>query len=489
MTNCIACIQYKEMASTLVSSSSEVQTISHHPSIQDEILKLSKAGTTSLKNNEAAQALSMFKKAYILADGVPETQSQKMCLFNLGAAYIAMGKPKKGLKCLLKCKSKGSVEKDGDFYFNIAAAYDEMKEYSKAVKFYQRAISEYIPSETQSISDALIKLGYCSVNVGDLPSAARSFKLASHSYQKTEKTEDAAMAMREAVSYMIRSQKFSKAEVLKTLAECAQLCSGITNQDLLGKLYNHIGLHYAEMMCFHQAGKYFIKAMQICSGANFSIRKRAVLLQNLGAIYNALRQYEKSLRFHGEAAHLYGALRERNAQGQSLCNLAYAYSQLKNYDMAEYYYQEALNAFVDVGDLYGQQQVCEGLGATSFCLGDVDQAISYYKQALTLFGKSKETSDLSRERVLGKLRDAVKYQTSHQCPVSCKDSFSNTIAAQSSPKVARDDHGSVISEQETYLYDEPQNEYSGNEKKQRDGYTERSVTSRTDSMSSHLIPQ
>lgn len=44
-----------------------------------------------------------------------------------------------------------------------------------------------------------------------------------------------------------------------------------------------------------------------------------------------------------------GALRERNAQGQSLCNLAYAYSQLKNYGMAEYYYQEALNAFVDVG--------------------------------------------------------------------------------------------------------------------------------------------
>nr|XP_042709805.1 tetratricopeptide repeat protein 24-like isoform X2 [Chrysemys picta bellii] len=235
----IACIQYKEMASTLVSSSSEVQTISHHPSIQDEILKLSKAGTTSLKNNEAAQALSMFKKAYILADGVPETQSQKMCLFNLGAAYIAMGKPKKGLKCLLKCKSKGSVEKDGDFYFNIAAAYEEMKEYSKAVKFYQRAISEYIPSETQSISDALIKLGYCSVNVGDLPSAARSFKLASHSYQKTEKTEDAAMAMREAVSYMIRSQKFSKAEVLKTLAECAQLCSGITNQDLLVYMMSH----------------------------------------------------------------------------------------------------------------------------------------------------------------------------------------------------------------------------------------------------------
>lgn len=223
------------MANTLVSSSSEVQAISHHASIQDEIQKLSKAGTTSLKNNEAAQALSMFKKACILADGLPEMKSQTRCLFNLGAAYIARGKPKKGLKCLLKCKSKGSVEKDGDFYFNIAAAYNEMKEYSKAVKFYQRAISEYIPSETQSISDALIKLGYCSMNVGDLPSAACSFRLASHSYQKAKKTEDAAMAMREAASYMIRSQKFSKAEVLETLAECAQLCSGITNQDLLGK--------------------------------------------------------------------------------------------------------------------------------------------------------------------------------------------------------------------------------------------------------------
>ncbi|XP_067412236.1 tetratricopeptide repeat protein 24-like [Emydura macquarii macquarii] len=456
MTNCIVCIQYKEMASTLVSSSSEVQTIHHHPSIQDEIQKLSKAGTKSLQNNEAAQALSMFKKAYILVDGVSNMQTQKMCLFNLGAAYIAVGKPEKGLKCLLKSKSKGSVEKDGDLYFNIAAAYEEMKEYSKAVRFYQRAIREYIPSETQSISDALIKLGYCSVNVGDLPSAACSFKLASHSYQKAQKTEDAAMAMREAASYMIQSQKFSKAEVLETLNECAQLCSGITNQDLLGKLYNHVGLHYAETMCFHQAGKYFIKAMQICSGANFSIRKRAVLLQNLGAVYNALCQYEISLRCHGEAADLYGALRERNAQGQSLYNLAYAYSQLKNYDMAEYYYQQALNAFVDVGDLYGQRQVCEGLGATGFCLGDLNQAIAYYKQALTLFGKSKETSDLSRERVFGKLRDAVKYQASHLCPVSCRDDFSNPAAAQSSSKVARDDHGVVASEQDrSNLYDEP----------------------------------
>ncbi|CAM4528197.1 unnamed protein product [Lepidochelys kempii] len=98
MTDYIVCIQYKEMANTLVSSSSEVQTISHHASIQDEIQKLSKAGTTSLKNNEAAQALSMFKKAYILADGVPEIKSQTRCLFSLGAAYIAMGKPKKELK-------------------------------------------------------------------------------------------------------------------------------------------------------------------------------------------------------------------------------------------------------------------------------------------------------------------------------------------------------------------------------------------------------
>nr|XP_033776555.1 tetratricopeptide repeat protein 24-like [Geotrypetes seraphini]XP_033776556.1 tetratricopeptide repeat protein 24-like [Geotrypetes seraphini] len=405
------------MASTMVSSSVKDHSINQESLLQTEIQSLSKSAAQSFNNDDVSQALSMFKKAFLLSCKLAQKQTQNACLFNLGAAYISAGKPQKGLKCLIRSKAEGLEEKDASLYFNIAAAYDEMKEPLKAMKFYEKAIKSYEISDISNIADALIKLSYCFVAIGNLPSAVHTFRLAGQSYQKLKKTEDAAMAVREAANYMIQSQKFSKLEVLSTLNTCVQICTGVTDKSLLGKLYNHIGLHYAEMKCFDQARQCFAESLDTCKGTSFSIRKMAVLLQNLGAVDNALGQYETSLRCHAEAADMYGALEERHAQGQCLCNLAFAYSQLKNYNMAEFYYQQALCAFSDVGEIHGQWQACEGLGATHFSLGNKDQAISYYKQALSLFGKSKETSDILRERILGKLVHAIEQKATHQHPV------------------------------------------------------------------------
>ncbi|OCT89544.1 hypothetical protein XELAEV_18018166mg, partial [Xenopus laevis] len=317
---------------------------------QDEIHSLCKVATESFKNDDIQTALGKFKKAYMLSCKVPDKKIQKVCLFNLGAAYICVGKPKKALKCLLKSTTdSGAEDRTGDLFFNLAVAYDEMKEHGKAVKFYEKAINEYGLSEINNISDALIKLGYCFVSLGNLPSAAHSFRLAGHSYQKIDYMEDTAMAMREAANYMIKSKTFSKTEILQTLDSCLVWCKRLSDKQLLGMLYNHLGLHYAETDCFSQARKCFYESMNLCRGTQFSVRKMAVLLQNLGAVDNALNQYEKSLRCHAEAADMYGTLGERNAQGQCLCNLAFAYSQLRNYKMAEFYYQQAMNAFVDAG--------------------------------------------------------------------------------------------------------------------------------------------
>ncbi|XP_056425249.1 tetratricopeptide repeat protein 24-like [Hyla sarda] len=385
---------------------------------------LCKNGSDLLNQDDVSGALRTFKKAFILSCKIPDEKIQKACLFNLGASYICVGKPKKALKCLIKSRISGTEERDGDLFFNIGAAYDEMKEYGKAVIFYERAISKYGFDELKSIADALIKLGYCFAMIGDLSSAAHSFRLASHSYLKSHKVEDAVMAMRETAKYMINSQAFEQTEVLQTLNSCVESLKAVSDNQLLVTLYNHVGLHYAELKCFSQAEKCFTASLNLCNGKQFSIRKMAVLLQNLGAVDNALYQYEKSLRSHAEAADMYGSLGERSAQGQCLSNLAYAYSQLNNYEMADFYYQQAQQAFVDAGDLLRQCLVSEGLGATYFCLGNLNQAIHYYKQALTLSGKSKETSDIIRERILGKLTDTIEYKITHQHPAVLTESDS-----------------------------------------------------------------
>ncbi|KAM9311875.1 uncharacterized protein PAF06_009744 [Gastrophryne carolinensis] len=415
------------------------------PIVQARIRELCKEGETLMKKDDRSGALRTFKKAFIISCHHSDNILQKTCLFNLGAVYIGIGKPQKALKCLIKSRNHGG-DGDGDLYFNIAVAYDEMKEYGKAVKFYEKAINEYSTEDISSIADALIKLGYCFTTVGELFSAAHSFRLAGHSYLKNQRLEDAAMAMREAAKYMIKSQAFAKTEVLQTLNLCVQSLEGVSDKQILGTLYNHVGLHYAEIKCFSQAEKCFTESLNLCSGKHFSIRKMAVLLQNLGAVDNALNQFEKSLRSHAEAADMYASLGERNAQGQCMCNLAFAYSQLRNYDMAEFYYLQALQAFVEAGDALRQCHVSEGLGATYFCLGNLDQAIHYYKKALALSGQLKETPNGIADRILGKLTDAIEYKVARRHRAPNSESVTRRKSRQSPSNCANDDCKSVTSQ-------------------------------------------
>ncbi|XP_060115982.1 tetratricopeptide repeat protein 24-like [Heteronotia binoei] len=395
------------MASASVQGQSGDQPVSP----QTEIQRLLKAGIKFFQDNKDLQALDVFKKAFLLSSRLPEPLMQARCLFNLGAAYIATGKPKKGLKCTWKAKEMGATtENDGDFSFNIAAAYDAMREHAKAAEFYRKAVREYKGRKTPKVADALIKLAYCLATMGNATSAAQSFRLAGRAYQEVQQLEDAAMALREAANYFLRSPKYCPEDALEVLQACSQLCVAITNLELLGHLHNHLGLHYAELKRFTQAEEHFVAALRLCRGQHFSLRKRAVLLQNLGGIYNAQQESWRALRYHGEAADTYGVLGERAAQGQCLYNLASAHSQLGNHHDAQLHYQQAVAAFVDAGDSYGEAQGCEGLGTAHFCLGHPDRAVQYYKQALALFEKSKEASDVPRERILEKLADVTNYR-------------------------------------------------------------------------------
>ncbi|KAH0619788.1 hypothetical protein JD844_014047 [Phrynosoma platyrhinos] len=346
--------------------------------IQGEIQSLLKAGTKLFRANEDAQALGMFKKAYVLSSSLPETPTQALCLFNLGSAYIATGKPEKALRCLQKAKRTGVIgEQDSDFCFNVAAAYERMENYRKAAKFYRKAIGEPSLDDPQGTGEALVKLGYCLVSVGQMALAGQCFRLAGQAYQKARLAEEAAMALREAANYSLQSAKYSSEDVLEVLRTC--------------KLYNDLGLHYVELGHFEAAERCFQEALLLCcgrcAGEEASEQRRAVLLQNLGAICNVQGHFARSLRYHSALGES-----QRSAQAQSLYNLATAHGRMKNHHMADFYYRQARKAFAQAE-----------LGTLRLRRGDWDLATGYYKEALGLFGKSKETSGAPRERIRGKL--------------------------------------------------------------------------------------
>ncbi|NXC78568.1 TTC24 protein, partial [Anhinga anhinga] len=348
-----------------------------------EIEGLTRAGHRALALGDAPEAVGCFKKALLLSGGAVSSRLRRACAFNLGAAYVETGKPKKGLEFLLQSQPSEGESKEhlGDLYFNIRAAHEGLRDFPKALEYFGKAAGHKHTAQAGSRAGARVQMGCCYLGMREPARAARCFLDAARTYAAAASPEAAAVALSRASGSMLQSRQFRVTEIAGVLAQCRSLCESIPDPALRGKLYNDIGLGYSQLCIFSLAAESFEQALALCSGEPDRHRE-AALLQNLGAAHNALRSFSTALGWHRRAVALHSALGNRRAQGQCFGNLAYTCSRLRNHKAAAENYLHALQAFRDSGDVQGQWQACEGLGAACFHLGDPQKAIKRYKEAL-----------------------------------------------------------------------------------------------------------
>ncbi|NWQ85845.1 TTC24 protein, partial [Burhinus bistriatus] len=371
---------------------------------------LTRAGWRALALGDAREAVGCFRRALLLAGDTANPRLCRACAFNLGAAYVETGKPKKGLEFLLQSQpSEGeSGEHWEDLYFNIGAAHEGLRDFPKALEYFGQAGGHGRATQAGSRAGTRVQMGCCYLGMREPARAAHCFLEAARTYAAAASPEAAAVALSRASGSMLQSRRFRAAEIAGVLAQCRLLCETIPDPALrgnaapqpslsvpggeqrphpafplcpAGKLYNDIGLGYSQLRIFSLAAESFERALALCGG-KLDRRGEATLLQNLGAAHNALCSFGTALGWHRRAAALHSALGNRRAQGQCFGNLAYACSRLGNHEAAVENYLHALQAFRDSGDVQGQWQACEGLGAACFHLGDPQKAIGHYKEAL-----------------------------------------------------------------------------------------------------------
>ncbi|NXL40796.1 TTC24 protein, partial [Glaucidium brasilianum] len=348
-----------------------------------EIKGLTRAGRQALALGDARGAVGSFRKAFALSGGTASPQLRRACAFNLGAAYVETGKPKKGLEFLLQSQpSEGEHgEHCGDLYFNIGAAHEGLRDFPKVLGRFGKAVGQDGATKAGGRAGTCVQMGCCYLGLREPARAARCFLEAARAYAEAASPEAAAVALSRASGSMLQSRQFRAAEIAGVLAQCQSLCESIPDPALQGKLYHDIGLGYSQLRIFSLAAESFERALAL-RGGEADRRGEAALLQNLGAAHNALHSFGTALRWHRRAAVLHSSLGNRRAQGQCFGNLAYACSWLGNHEAAAENYLHALQAFRDAGDVEGQWQACEGLGAACFRLGDPQKAIGHYKEAL-----------------------------------------------------------------------------------------------------------
>lgn len=111
-----------------------------------DVEKYSKIGTQDLQTGQLDQALEAFKYAYKRSHELEDGFTERACAFNLGAAYIAMGQPKRGLEILHKAvppENRREGKSNGDLYFNFGLGYEGLGNYEDAARNYTKALEEY----------------------------------------------------------------------------------------------------------------------------------------------------------------------------------------------------------------------------------------------------------------------------------------------------------------------------------------------------------
>ncbi|XP_030329525.1 tetratricopeptide repeat protein 24 [Strigops habroptila] len=396
---------------------------------------LTRAGRRALVLGDGQEAVGCFRKAFVLSGSMVSPQLRSACAFNLGAAYVETGKPKKGLKFLLQSQTSlgGSGEPSQDLYFSIEAAHKGLQDFPKALEHFGIAADGDSAAQAGSRARTRVRMGCCYLGMREPARAARCFLDAARCFAAAASPEAAAVALSRASSSMLQSRGFGVAEIAAVLAQCHSLCGSICDAALRGKLYGDIGLSYSQLHIFTLAAESFERAL----ASEPEQHRAAALLQNMGAAHNALCSFGTALGWHRRAAALHGTLGNRRAQGQCFGNLAYACSQLGNHEAAAENYLHALQAFQDSGDVQGQWQACEGLGAAYFHLGDPHKAIGHYKEALTLLSHRQDTPRAAHERVVHKLTDAIQHQLCLQGHLSCRQDPGQLQLQPTQPRASR----------------------------------------------------
>ncbi|XP_058511874.1 tetratricopeptide repeat protein 24 [Ochotona princeps] len=386
------------------SSCKQQQQEEKRPQQEASIRALTRAGHRALQAGQGHKALSSFQKAFVLAS---EASSQgdspvlRACAFNLGAAYVETGDPAQGLELLLRAQPEEEAQGShhGDQCFNVAVAYHTLGQLPQALTWYHRALGHYQPQGDRAQAQA--KMGTCYQALGQPEQAARCLQEASQAYSRAGQPQAAAMALGAAAECMLKSGQHGVGEVVQVLEESRRLADRSAEPQLLGQLYNDLGLGYSKLQLFPLAVEAFQQALALCQRS----WERATVLGNLGMAYSALGNHREAQEFHHKAASLHGSAGRRWEQGRSFGSLAFALSQLGDHEAARDNYLHALQAARDAGDTKGQWQACEGLGAAAARLGQYEHALAYYKAAL---GSCQEESDSVRDRLVAKLADAMR---------------------------------------------------------------------------------
>ncbi|XP_019220445.1 tetratricopeptide repeat protein 24 isoform X3 [Oreochromis niloticus] len=355
------------------------------------------SGHKALQEGRPQEALGCFRDALKAADQLQDSRVLRACSFNLGAAYVEVGRPRKGLDFLQRAQPGPKADRLPDLQFNLALAHDALGQSRKAATYFLQAAQLYrSQGDGRSEGDACVEMSRCYGRTRDWTLAAQGYLRAAESYRVANMLDYAATALSEAGSHMFQSDQCNQDDIIGVLSECLSLMGSITDPRTLGELYLSVGVSYCRLRSFQEAVQCFQKALSPTAKWPPLLAK---VLNNLGAALNSMGQFRSAVDYHRLAAGLYGSQGCRGNQARCFSNLAFAFSRIGEEEEAAESFILALQGFRDTGDYLAQAQVCEALAECYLVQRKQHKAVQLYKQALSALSHCQDSSGIQDQLV------------------------------------------------------------------------------------------
>jgi len=346
------------------------------PNLQEkfnEAAQINQEGWALLQQSDYPGGLKKFQQALAIFKQYNATGGEADTLNNIGTAYIYLRQQDQALKSFEKSlalyKSFGDRPNQGYTLDNIGNAYESFYQYPKAIEFYQQALAIYkelkfdkefgsqgtYTTLLQSIGGTYLKMGQ--------PQKSLEF------YQQM---------------LPIYDRGITKAQVLNNI----------------GVVYVNAG-NYAEALKSYQEAWNIATTVGNCyskePGAKICYYgDEAAILNNLGAAYFNLGQYQKALELAERATTIYRQFNPEEQQEPSANNIKLLYSALGENAQNLGYFKIGFNSRANVGDAYGKELFKKGDRALNLNniakiyegLEKYEPALKLYQQALKIYQES-----------------------------------------------------------------------------------------------------
>ncbi|MEM7373351.1 MAG: sensor histidine kinase [Bacteroidota bacterium] len=181
--------------------------------------------------------------------------------------------------------------------------------------------------------------------------------------------------------------------------------------NILGKLYNGVGLIYSSIGDSLGAENYFSQSLSMRERTFDSLGIAATLV-NIGNLSAKRRDFSRALKHYRQAIEVYSAIEEREGIANAAINLANSYFHLEQFDKVDSIYESSAKMLDQIGNTYSLASLNQNFGSLYASRGNFIKAEQYYSTAISQL-EGINQPDLSKEIHLN-LGQVYELQHLHQ---------------------------------------------------------------------------